>query len=111
MDFINLPIKTNDESRLTLEEQTSYLTDLPNWQKIEVDGVNMLTKTFTFKTYRDAWLFVNQVSAFAEEVGHHPSVTLSWGKSTVTWWTHDLNGIGLNDFICAANTDLLNQQL
>ncbi|MBR9857042.1 MAG: 4a-hydroxytetrahydrobiopterin dehydratase, partial [Gammaproteobacteria bacterium] len=38
---------------------------------------------------------------------HHPTITLEWGKVTVTWWTHAIHGLHRNDFIMAARTDLL----
>ncbi len=31
----------------------------------------------------------------------------TWGKVTVKWWSHKINGLHKNDFICAAKTDLL----
>ncbi len=34
-------------------------------------------------------------------------LTTEWGKVTVTWWTHKIKGLHLNDFIMAAKTDRL----
>jgi 4a-hydroxytetrahydrobiopterin dehydratase len=28
-----------------------------------------------------------------------------WGKVTVTWWTHKIDGLHRNDFIMAAKTE------
>ena len=30
-----------------------------------------------------------------------------WGRVTVTWWTHVLSGLHINDFIMAAKTEAL----
>ena len=45
--------------------------------------------------------------ALAEIEDHHPLIILEWGKVTVKWWSHKINGLHKNDFICAAKTDLL----
>jgi len=43
----------------------------------------------------------------AEEQGHHPALLVEYGKLTVRWWTHDIGGLHINDFIMAARTDEL----
>ncbi|MDA9957990.1 4a-hydroxytetrahydrobiopterin dehydratase, partial [Gammaproteobacteria bacterium] len=42
-----------------------------------------------------------------DEEDHHPQIILEWGKVTVTWWSHKIEGLHHNDFICAAKTDQL----
>jgi len=32
---------------------------------------------------------------------------LEWGKVTVFWWSHKIEGLHKNDFICASKTDSL----
>ena len=46
----------------------------------------------------------------AEAEDHHPLIVLEWGKVTVEWWTHKINGLHRNDFIAAAKTDALAPQ-
>jgi 4a-hydroxytetrahydrobiopterin dehydratase len=53
--------------------------------------------------------FTNAVAELAEAEGHHPKLILEWGLVYVSWWTHKINGLHKNDFICAAKTDLLYQ--
>ncbi|PSV26476.1 MULTISPECIES: 4a-hydroxytetrahydrobiopterin dehydratase [unclassified Photobacterium] len=84
-----------------------YMATLPEWQIINPNGVNRITRTFKFSNYKQAWEFSNKVSQLAEEEFHHPTLVLEWGKVTVTWWTHDIKGIHLNDVICAKNTEKL----
>ncbi len=50
---------------------------------------------------------LTDVAALAEIEDHHPLIILEWGKVTVKWWSHKINGLHKNDFICAAKTDLL----
>ena len=64
-----------------------------------------LTKTFTFKNFQQALDFTNRVGAVAEEEGHHPDISLSWGKVVVDVCTHKIDGLTENDFIFAAKAD------
>ena len=56
---------------------------------------------------RWALAFVNAVGAIAEAQGHHPDVTLAWGKAGVKIWTHKINGLTESDFILAAKIDTI----
>ncbi len=67
--------------------------------------MNKLRRTFRFKNFAEALAFVNRVGARAEEQDHHPAIKFTWGRATVTWWTHAINGLHRNDFIMAAITD------
>jgi 4a-hydroxytetrahydrobiopterin dehydratase len=50
---------------------------------------------------------VNRVGELAEEQGHHPDISLAWGKVEITTWTHKINGLTESDFILAAKIDQL----
>lgn len=78
---------------------------VPQWQVLEVEGVQRLERVFKFKSYAEALAFTNKIASFAEEEDHHPLIVLEWGKVTVQWWTHIINGLHRNDFIMAAKTD------
>ncbi len=90
-------------------EQIALMSQLPNWQKQNTQEGQRLSRVFKFKAYLDGVGFTVQLAELAEQVQHHPQITLEWGKVTVTWWTHTLNGLHLNDFIMAAQTDSLFQ--
>ena len=51
--------------------------------------------------------FTKKVAEMADEEDHHPKIILEWGKVTVYWWSHKIEGLHKNDFICAAKTDSL----
>ena len=80
---------------------------IPEWSAINRDDIIMLERAFKFKGYKKAVAFTNKVADLANAEGHHPEILLEWGKVTVTWWTHAINGLHKNDFICAAKTDAL----
>jgi 4a-hydroxytetrahydrobiopterin dehydratase len=93
--------------QVTDDELANLIKDIPDWQPVTHGDMLQLQRSFTFKTFRDALNFTNQVGALAESEGHHPEITTEWGKATVTWWTHKIRGLHRNDFICAAKTDAL----
>ncbi|MBT9315178.1 4a-hydroxytetrahydrobiopterin dehydratase [Leptothoe spongobia] len=84
---------------------------IPDWEIISVDGVPQLQRVYNFSDFQTALGFTNQVGALAETEQHHPALLTEWGKVTVTWWTHALNGLHRNDFIMAAKTDNISQGL
>lgn len=89
------------------EEIIRLKSQIPDWNVKQIDGVKKLQKTYTFKNYVEALQFTNEVGKIAEKENHHPSILTEWGKVTVTWWTHKINGLHINDFIMASKTDEL----
>lgn len=72
-----------------------------------MEGGSKITKTFTFKNFKQAMSFVNKVADLAEREGHHPDIEISWNKVTLTLWTHAIGGLSQNDFIVAAKVNVL----
>lgn len=52
-------------------------------------------------------MFASLVADIADSEGHHPRLTVEWGRVNVAWWTHKINDLHRNDFIMAAKTDEL----
>lgn len=106
----DMEVKTSyqNEQCLSQEDQQHWLGFLDNWRIDHSAGASFdcLTKTYSFDTYEKALGFVNKVARLAEEAQHHPQIVFSWGRVEVRWWTHDLGGLHLNDFILAARTDI-----
>ena len=88
------------------EELTVLERQVDGWSVIEEHHI---TKTFTFPNFREALKFVNRVGKLAEEQGHHPDISLAWGKVAITTWTHKINGLTESDFILAAKIDKLHK--
>lgn len=84
------------------EEQQRLLKDLKGWQVVDS---HHLTKDYTFKDFLGALAWVNKVGAIAEDVGHHPNISFTWGKVNISIWTHKVNGLTESDFILAAKLD------
>ena len=77
----------------------NLLSAVPGWR---VEEEHHLQRTYTFPDFAGALAFVIRAGAIAEEQGHHPDMVLSWGKVTVTIWTHKIDGLTESDFVLAA---------
>lgn len=96
-----------DAPRVTPDQIEELKPQIPEWEIIEVDGVKRLTRAFKFRNFEQALAFTNKVGEIAEKEGHHPSLLTEWGRVTVSWWTHKIGGLHVNDFIMSARTDAL----
>ncbi len=85
-------------SALPAHEVESRLGGLSGWQ-VETGE---LVKTFTFKDFRAALQFVNQVGELAEAAGHHPDIDIRYNRVRLSLVTHDANGLTEKDFHLAA---------
>ena len=94
---------------LTDAEIDQYYRQLQSWSVVEKEGVKRLERSFKFNDFAEALAFTNKVGEIAEKEGHHPDILTEWGRVTVSWWTHKINGLHKNDFIMAAKTDALFQ--
>lgn len=94
-----------DAPRATAEESHVFMAQLPEWKLIQAEGMDRLTRTFNFKNFAEALSFTNRVGQIAEQENHHPALLTEWGRVTVTWWTHKIKGLHVNDFVMAAKTD------
>lgn len=100
-------IVTTSTPQLNDEEIGRYQAKLPDWEIYQKDGELRLEKVFQFKDFDQAVDFTDRVAKIANAENHHPAILTEWGKVTVTWWTHKIKGLHLNDFIMAAKTDKL----
>ncbi len=86
------------------EALSRLAAQLPGWKVVEQHHIE---KTFLFPDFKMALDFVNRVGAVAEEQGHHPDLTLSWGQVDVRIYTHKIRGLTESDFILGAKIDRL----
>lgn len=97
----------NDSAPMERNEALKQLESLNGWRIESLNGTDRLTKTYKFSQYTKGLEFATAVGSIAEEVGHHPIMTIGWCEVTVDWWTHNINGLHLNDFIMADRCDHL----
>ena len=91
---------------LTREQAESLLEALHADWSISDDGLE-ISRAFEFPAYSRTLGFTNAVAWIAIREGHHPDMTVSYGRCIVRWSTHSINGLSDNDFICAARVDRL----
>ena len=75
-----------------------------NWRVIDK---HHLTRTFKFPDFMSGLGFVNGLAQVAQQQGHHPDISLSWGRVTIEIHTHKIDGLTESDFVLAAKIDVL----
>jgi 4a-hydroxytetrahydrobiopterin dehydratase len=95
-----------DAPKVPQDQIQILLSEINGWVLIE-EPIKKIQKIFSFKSYKDSVDFSNKVASLADDEDHHPRIVLEWGKVTVIWWSHKIEGLHKNDFICAAKTDKL----
>jgi 4a-hydroxytetrahydrobiopterin dehydratase len=88
---------------LTRAEAEELRKQTPEWG-ISDDEKN-ISRTFTFKNFKETWSFFDKVAEIAETENHHPDFEVHYGSMTLTLWTHAIGGLAENDFILAAKID------
>ena len=96
------------EHALAADAIRDYLQSLPGWT-LAADG-SAIGKTFRFDDFHRTMAFVNAVAWIAHAEDHHPDFKVSYPSCDLHYSTHDVGGLSLNDFICAAKVeDLLDR--
>ena len=95
------------KGRTALDDDTvnGLLGELPGWKRDA--GGKAIVKDFTFPDFRHTLGFINAVGFMANREDHHPDLEAGYGHCQVLWSTHDVDGLSLNDFICAARVEAL----
>jgi 4a-hydroxytetrahydrobiopterin dehydratase len=82
---------------LTQTDIDQKIKTVPEWRQLK----QTITRTFEFKNFVEAIAFVNQLVEPAEAAGHHPDLTISYNKVTVSLTSHDAGGLTDKDFALA----------
>ena len=98
-----------DATRVTQAQIDDYIPQLPEWHIKQVHEIDRLERTFYFHDFKEALAFTQKLGDLAEQENHHPAILTEWGRVTVTWWTHKIKGLHINDFVMAMQTDKLIQ--
>jgi len=85
----------------------AHLAKLEGW-KLLGDGPDIaIEKTFHLRGFLETMAFVNAIAYMAQQRNHHPELLVNYSRCSVRWCTHDVQGISLADFECAAQVDAL----
>ncbi len=93
------------EHGLDTAQVTDLLGQLPGWRLH--DDRTAIIKDFKFPDFHHTLGFINAVGFMANHEDHHPDIEAGYGHCQLLWSTHDVGGLSLNDFICAARVEAL----
>lgn len=88
---------------LTEEQIEERLRERPGWER-RGDAIVRELKAEDFVGSVD---LLGRITPIAEELGHHPDVSISWNTVTVSLSTHSQGGLTDSDFELAARIDEL----
>ena len=90
---------------------TDIVTQLTQLNGEQPDGWKLIDgsieKTYRFANFHETIGFVNALAWIANREDHHPDLAVSYNRCVVRFNTHDVNGISVSDFFCAAAVDAL----
>ncbi len=72
---------------------------------------NLLYKKFSFKTFMNAFSFMNIIADKSEKVDHHPKLINEYNKVEVELFTHSSNSISNKDFSLARFIDNIYEEI
>jgi 4a-hydroxytetrahydrobiopterin dehydratase len=85
------------------DEAKAMLGKLAGWV---IEG-GRLVKVYPFPNYFQTLAFVNALAWISHREDHHPVLTVGYNQCRVEYWTHAIDGLSENDFVCAAKCDAL----
>jgi 4a-hydroxytetrahydrobiopterin dehydratase len=83
--------------------RAKVLSELEGWA--EAKGRDAIVKTFQFKSFSQAWGWMNRVALLAEKMDHHPEWVNVYGRVDVTLSTHTAGGLTEKDIALARKMD------
>lgn len=90
-----------DSATLSDEEVQELLPQVSDW--VLAEDSMAIHREFKFKNFYETIAFVNALAWIANREDHHPDLQVSYNSCAVTFSTHSIGGLSLNDFICAAH--------
>jgi 4a-hydroxytetrahydrobiopterin dehydratase len=91
-----MPVLSDDEIEARLAER-------PGWRR----SGEAIVREFKLDDFVGSVDFVNRITPVAEEMNHHPDLSISWNRVTVSLSTHAQGGLTSNDFELARRIDEL----
>ena len=82
-------------------EIAGELARTPGWRR----SGEAIERTYRFRDFNEAMVFVNRVASLAERANHHPDVTIRYNEVTLSVWTHSDGGLTPKDFAFARSID------
>jgi 4a-hydroxytetrahydrobiopterin dehydratase len=88
---------------LTPTQTTDLLAELhPDWS---VSDAGHLRRRVACPDFAASLALAVRCGMVAEAQGHHPDLTVRWGRLDIELWTHAVNGLTRTDMVLAAHLD------
>ncbi|RWZ58185.1 4a-hydroxytetrahydrobiopterin dehydratase [Halobacillus fulvus] len=97
-----------DETRIPEEEKEQRVAELDGW-KLEDD--KFIVKRYRFKEFLTGIQFVNHVAEYAEDIQHHPFISIDYKMVTMKLTSWNAKGLTELDLTCADKYDALYKSL
>jgi 4a-hydroxytetrahydrobiopterin dehydratase len=86
---------------LTAEELGTELASVPGWKSTG----DAIERSFEFEKYQEGLVFASAVGFFADQLDHHPDITIGYKRVLVKTSTHSTGGLSPFDFELARRID------
>lgn len=90
-------------AKLSAAQAKAAMRFLPKWSR----KGSVIRRTYDFRDFATAMVFVNAVAKLAERAGHHPDIDIRWNKVTLALTSHDEGGLTEKDFELAGKFEQL----
>ena len=87
--------------KLPQDEVEAWTAAHPRW--LFRDGA--ILKEYGFPSFRSAIVFVNRVATIADELDHHPDISVRYDRVVLRMWSHDAGGVTERDLNLAERID------
>jgi 4a-hydroxytetrahydrobiopterin dehydratase len=91
---------------LTGAQASEFKRELHQDWQIAPDGLS-LKRSLKFKDFYRTMSFVNALAHIANREDHHPDLEIGYNYCRISYSTHAIKGLSVNDFVCAAKIDQL----
>ncbi|UOR13392.1 4a-hydroxytetrahydrobiopterin dehydratase [Halobacillus amylolyticus] len=95
------------EQRIPDEEKQARVDGLDGWK---LDG-KFIVKRYRFEDYLTGIQFVNNVAEYAEDIQHHPFISIDYKMVTLKLTSWQAKGLTDLDLTCADKYDNLYKQI
>ena len=89
--------------KLSADERDQALRELDGWTQVE--DREAIQKSYTFKTFNQAFGFMSRVALAAEKMDHHPEWFNVYNRVDITLSSHDVGGLSQRDVDLARKID------
>lgn len=89
--------------KLESHEVGTLLQDLTHWTLDSAGGA--ISREYVLADFVQAFAFMTQIAITAEKRNHHPEWRNVYQRVNITWTTHDVDGLTVNDIAMAQFCD------